>query len=241
MQQQRVLLLIPTLNERESISILIMRLEKVDRNFDILIVDDNSKDGTGEIVKKSALKSTKDIYLLERKNPKDGIAGAYYEGYLWGLDRSYSYILQMDADGQHNPGDLPKIIDSLISGEEMVIGSRYCPGGQIEGWSKYRLFISQLGNLYFRILFGSSIRDCTGGFKGFHDQVLTAMWQTRPTARGFTFHAETTLRALRSEIKICEVPITFSSREKGDSKMSLKSGIESILLMSRWRLQQKGH
>ncbi len=236
---RRTLVIIPTLNEEQSITDLLKDLETINVGFDVLIVDDDSHDNTAANVSLFAKSSKRAVTLLSRKSPTDGLAGAYVTGYTWATINHYNFIVQMDADGQHRPKDIPLIIEKLISGNPVVVGSRYCKGGRIEGWSRWRVLISQIGNLYFRMLFKPGVKDATGGYKGFEAASLKLIWDTPPTSRGFTFHAETTLRARNRKLLIREVPITFVSRTKGDSKMSLKSGLESIFLMTRWRLRRK--
>jgi len=234
----RILLIIPTLNESESIQKLLGSLDNLKEIFDVLIVDDDSDDETISMVIGFATQSSRKIDFIVRKNHTDGLAGAYVRGYVEAAKRGYSHVMQMDADGQHRPEDLINLINSAKN-DGYVIGSRYCKDGRTEGWPTSRLIISRLGNLYFSLLFSSKIKDSTGGFRLAPVSDLQLMWRTPPMSRGFTFHAESTFRALIHNLKVVETPIVFVSRNAGDSKMSIKNGLESLKLMTSWKFLKR--
>jgi len=231
----KLLLIIPTLNEVDSIGNLITDLEHSDQSFDVLIIDDCSTDGTQALVRELSDLYSRKITLLERTPPVGGLAGAYIDGYRQAASNGYTHVIQMDADGQHRVADLPGVIQMGFK-NPYVIGSRYCPGGRITGWSLYRLFVSKLGNLYFRLLFNPGVKDATGGFRMSTIEILNSIWSREPTSKGFTFHAESTFRVTSLGFRIQEAPITFVSRKAGDSKMSFGSGWESLKMMFLWRI-----
>ena len=228
-------IVIPTLNEEGSIGLLVERILRNHPELKIIIVDDQSSDGTQFIVEELSQKFSGSIHFLFREEKINGLAGAYIEGYEICRKLGLDWVFQMDADGQHDPADLSTLWD-LRARERMVIGSRYCEGGIIEGWSLFRILLSRIGNVYFRILHKPGIRDCTGGYKLFDARVLRNLWMVPPKSRGFTFHAETTFRWAIYGAQAIEAPITFRARKAGDSKMSPKSAFESLRQILLWRI-----
>jgi len=228
---------IPTLNEANSISGLLNDILGLKREFDVIVVDDQSTDGTPSVVSSLALTHPGRIHLLERKHKENGLAGAYLAGYRFASAHKYEWIFQMDGDGQHNPRNLEDLW-SRKSKQSLVVGSRYCEGGEVSGWNRRRLIVSKLGNLYFRILHRPGISDCTGGFKLIHISSLDNIWKNPPRSSGFTFHAETTYRAVKNGISIVEVPIIFSVRKADNSKMKFSSGLESLKEIALWKLKK---
>lgn len=225
---------IPTLNEEGNIEYLLRNILDRYANIKIVVVDDQSQDLTVSIVQELRKKFPNSIYLIAREKNVNGLAGAYIEGYQQCLSLGLAWIFQMDADGQHDPKDMLQMW-KLRSKKRLVIGSRYCSGGKIEGWNQFRVLISRMGNLYFRFLHRPGVRDCTGGFKLFDGRTLSQIWSVPPSSKGFTFHAETTFRWKKDGNEIVEVPITFRAREAGDSKMTLSSAIESMKQIFLWK------
>jgi dolichol-phosphate mannosyltransferase len=230
------LLIIPTYNEAKAIKGILESLNRVELDLDVLFVDDSPNPDTIAEIESIKGKSIHKVLSIHREHPSDGIAGAYQIAYKYAVENGYNFCFQMDADGQHRPTDLLAIYNLLIENGGMIIGSRYVQNGQIRGWSTYRLVVSKLANTFFRILFNSSVMDCTGGYRGFDTISLKRIWATPPDSKRFSVHAECTLRALRENIKILETPILFDARSTGTSKMSIRSGIESLKLFIQWKL-----
>lgn len=221
------LVIVPTFNEAENISQLLPRLLKdFDESLHILVVDDNSPDGTGEIVKGFAKDSGR-VHLLSREK-KQGLGKAYLAGFSWGLARSYKHLIEMDADFSHRPEDLKKIVEQLHKGSDFVIGSRYVPGGQTVNWGLIRKIISRGGGLYSRLILGFPIQDWTGGFNGWKRETLMAMKLDQVSSNGYCFQIELKYRASLAEKKGLEVPIVFEDRRVGQSKMSLNIVLEAF-------------
>lgn len=229
-------IVIPTLNEEASIGVLISEILGLSDTLKIIVVDDRSIDGTQEVVNAIIAKFPRQVHLISREIRLNGLGGAYIEGYKFAASLGSNWIIQMDADGQHAPSDLNRIWDARKP-ETIVVGSRYCENGSVEGWSKFRLLISILGNTYFRALHKTVIKDCTGGFKLIPTGIAQELWLTPPSSKGFTFHAETTARAISRKIVMTEVPITFRVRSAGKSKMDFLSGLESLVAIVKWKLK----
>ena len=229
-------IVIPTLNEEASIGVLISEILALSDTLKIIVVDDSSIDRTQEVVKAIIAKFPRQVHLISREVRLNGLGGAYIEGYKLAASLGSNWIIQMDADGQHAPSDLNRIWDARKP-ETIIVGSRYCKNGSVEGWSKFRLLISKLGNAYFRTLHKTVVKDCTGGFKLIPTRLAQKLWVIPPSSNGFTFHAETTARAISRKIPITEVPITFRVRSAGNSKMSFSSGLESLIAILKWKLR----
>lgn len=225
----KILIVIPTFNESESIPILLSKIDKVNvnKNINILIVDDESPDGTSEIVEK--LKNKYSNLNLITKTFDKGFSKAYITGFKYGLEQNiYDIIVQMDADGSHQPVFLESMIKKIEEGYEYVIGSRWVKGGSVVNWPFSRKILSIGGNIYARILLRSKNKDITGGFKAINVELLKKMKTETITTTGYSFQIEMYLRAKSLKAKICEVPIEFIEREKGVSKMSKKIVLEAI-------------
>lgn len=226
------LVVIPTYNERENIEQLLEEILSLPVNFDILVVDDTSPDGTWKVVEK-LIEVEKRVNLIIRAG-KQGLGRAYQEGFSWGIKEGYEFIFEMDADFSHSPKDLIRLRETA---EEfpVVIGSRYVKGGRVEGWSKKREILSRLGNLYVKILLNLPVRDATGGFRCYHREVLKKIPLERLSGKGFSFQIEMTFWAHKLGFPIKEIPITFRERELGESKMDSFIIKEAFFLVPRLR------
>lgn len=222
----------PTYNERENIDTLVGRLLSLDAQVSLLVVDDASPDGTGARVAALARENPR-VVLLSR-SAKAGLASAYLEGFRRALAAGADRIVQMDADLSHNPDDVPRL---LAAEADLVLGSRYVAGGGVRNWPLYRQVLSRGGSAYARTLLGLAVRDLTGGFKAWRAEALRAVLDGRVASNGYVFQAETTLRAARLGLRILEVPIVFTEREGGVSKMSGAIAIEAAWKVPslRWR------
>ncbi|MFM8269412.1 MAG: polyprenol monophosphomannose synthase [Pseudomonadota bacterium] len=213
----KTLVVIPTYNEAGNIGPLLERLTSEVPEVDILIVDDNSPDGTGNLVRKFSAKVPQ-VHLLSRQQ-KEGLAFAYRAGFKWGIERGYGAFIQMDADFSHDPQDTKRIAHELQS-HDVVIASRYVPGGQTSGWGWHRKVISRGGNVYAKTILGVSPQDMTGGFNGWTKKTLEAIDYQTVTSRGYAYQVEMKYRALKAGFVPFEFPIHFRNRTVGTSKMS---------------------
>lgn len=229
------LVIIPTYNEIENIHSVIDAVLAQGPQFSVLIVDDNSPDGTGEVVNILKQKESR-IHLLQRAG-KLGLGTAYIAGFRYGLSHGFDYIFEMDADFSHNPKDLPRLLEACVQGADMSIGSRYVKGGNIKNWSKDRLFLSYGASLYVKTITSLPVQDPTAGFICYHRRVLEALDLDKIKFVGYTFQIEMKYYAFIKGFKLAEVPITFVDREKGNSKMHANIVSEAIkgVLKMRWR------
>ena len=232
------LIIIPTYNERDNIEKLLALITATDPDSHVLIVDDNSPDRTYEVVEELARTSYPDrVHLLKRAG-KLGLGTAYIAGFKWALARDYDYIFEMDADFSHDPKYLPDFL-AAIKTNDLVLGSRYVPGGGVKNWGLLRRLISQGGSLYARTILGLSIRDLTGGFKCFRRETLAAINLDAIKSNGYSFQIEMTYRASRKGFRIAETPIVFEDRKVGQSKMSRKIFLEAVMMVWRLRLDPR--
>ena len=224
------LVISPTYNEKRNIKELIARISQLNCVLDILIIDDNSPDGTGEIVKK--LMETNDrIYLIEREE-KLGLGTAYCRGFQWALERDYDPIIQMDADLSHNPDDIPRLIDASESCDS-VIGSRYIEGVNVVNWPMRRLLLSYFANWYARAVIRLPIMDLTGGFKCIRRRVLKEIDFSKIRSEGYSFQIEMNFLAWIKGFKLTEIPIVFTDRTVGESKMHRGIVFEAIWMVPK--------
>ncbi len=230
----RSLVIIPTYNERENLPRLIFAILATDRELDVLVVDDGSPDGTGELAESFAGQTSR-VRVIQRGS-KQGLASAYVEGFKYALARPYKRIIQMDADFSHRPQDLPRLLRAAEKAD-VVIGSRNVPGGRTEDWSALRRLISKGGSLYARTLLKLTVRDCTSGFKCFRREVLESIDFDSLEAGGFGFQVEVNTLATRAGFRIVEVPIVFPDRAAGHSKMSWRIFLEAFTLV--WKLRSR--
>lgn len=229
----KTLIVTPTYNESKNIESLITSLNKLDPNYHILVVDDNSPDGTATIVNQLQ-KKYKNLHLANRPR-KQGLGTAYCYGFKWALGRDYDYIVQIDADLSHNPEDVPQMVE-LLTEYDLVIGSRYCDGISVVNWPLRRLFLSYGANLYSRIVTGVKIKDLTAGFKAWRRKVLEDIDYDNIRSQGYAFQIEMNFHAERKGYKIYEHPIIFIDRTIGESKMSRKIMFETAYLVWQFRL-----
>jgi dolichol-phosphate mannosyltransferase len=231
----RVLVVLPTYNERENIAPVLRAVRGARPDAEILVVDDSSPDGTAEIVKEVAAELSS-IEILVRPG-KSGLGTAYREGFRWGMALDYDVCVEMDSDFSHDPKVLSSLLAPLERGEaDVVIGSRYIPGGSIPDWSLGRRLLSRLGNIYSKVLLGLSVEDSTAGYRAYTTSVLAKIDLDRVRSDSYGFQIEMTYLAQRSGARIVEVPIHFVDREKGTSKMSTFTVVEALTLVTWWGL-----
>ena len=233
----RVLTIIPTYNEIESLPRTLDRLRAVAPATDVLVVDDNSPDGTGAAADTVAAADSA-VHVLHRQG-KEGLGAAYIAGFRWGLDAGYDVLVEMDADGSHQPEELQRLLDALDRGADMVKGSRWIRGGKVVNWPLHRKLLSLGGSLYSRILLGVRVKDITGGFNAFRAETLKKIDLESVESVGYCFQVDLTWKTLKAGLDVREVPITFVEREFGDSKMSGGIVLESIILVTKWGLRSR--
>jgi dolichol-phosphate mannosyltransferase len=233
-----VLVVIPTYNERENITLIIDRLQAAVPKADVLVVDDGSPDGTGEIADKLAAADER-VHVMHRTE-KAGLGAAYVAGFQWALERDYAVIIEMDADGSHSPEDLPRIIDALTDAD-LSIGSRYVPGGKTVNWPKSRYLLSWGANLYSRVWLGAKVKDMTAGFRAFRRAALEKLKLHNVASAGYCFQIDMTWRVIESGFTVVEVPITFTEREIGQSKMSGNIVREALWRVFKWGIRLRGN
>jgi dolichol-phosphate mannosyltransferase len=231
--QERALVIVPTYNERENIRRLIASVLRQDGRLEVLVVDDGSPDGTGDIVRELEAADPR-VNLLARSH-KMGLGTAYIAGFRWALERDYQYVMEMDADFSHDPGHLPQFLRA-IEEADLVLGSRYQQGRvTVVNWPISRLILSYSANLYARAVTGLPVWDATGGFKCFRRSVLEAIDFSRVRSNGYAFQIEMSFRAWKRNFRIAEIPIVFVDRTEGTSKMSKSIVREAIWMV--WRLR----
>jgi len=230
----KTLIVVPTYNECENIPLLIEALLNLNQGLHILVVDDNSPDGTGKLVSEISKKNP-EVHLLSRPG-KQGLGKAYVAGLSWGLQNGYDFMFEMDADFSHRPEDLLKLLSRRSEGD-FVVGSRYVPGGQTKNWGILRKIISRGGSLYSQIILGYPLQDWTGGFNGWSRAVLERIKLDTVKSNGYSFQIELKYRALKNGFKGVEVPILFEDRRVGQSKMSFKIVIEAFYRVWKIRFQ----
>jgi len=226
-------ILIPTYNEKENIATVIDKLNALNLDLDILVIDDSSPDGTAQIVKELQ-KNNKRLFIIERPG-KLGLGTAYVKGFHWALEKGYQYVLEMDADLSHNPDDVPRLIEACKNGADLAIGSRYSEGVNVVNWPIKRLLLSYGANKYTRIVTGMPVKDTTAGFKCFNQEVLKAIDLSKVKSSGYSFQIEMNFRAWKKGFKITEVPIIFIERSEGCSKMSKSIVYEAVFMV--WKLK----
>jgi dolichol-phosphate mannosyltransferase len=235
----RVIIVMPTYNERQNLEIMAGRIRESVPDADLLVVDDNSPDGTGDLADKLG-ETDKHIQVMHRTE-KAGLGRAYVAGFTWALEHGYDVIVEMDADGSHRPEDLPQLIAALSGGADAVIGSRYVPGGTVVNWPKSREFLSRGANVYNRLMLGISIKDATGGFRVYRASTLRKIDLATIESAGYCFQIDMTLRVLQAGLRLTEVPITFVERERGSSKMSNAVIREAFFRVAQWGIAARLH
>lgn len=234
----RVLVLIPTYNELGNIDMITSRLRSAVPQADILIVDDNSPDGTGDRADELA-EADDHIHVLHRTS-KEGLGAAYLAAFRWGLDRDYDALVEHDADGSHQPEELPRLLDALAAGADMVKGSRWVKGGSVVNWPKSREYLSRGGSAYTRLMLGLPVKDITGGLNAFKAATLRAIINDPIDTKGYGIQRDLTWNAHRRGFKIVEVPIEFREREIGDSKMGGQVVLEALRRTTELGMKHRG-
>jgi dolichol-phosphate mannosyltransferase len=230
------LVIIPTYNERDNVLHIIDAVLRLSPSFDVLVVDDGSPDGTADLVKSRIKDFPQQIYLLERKG-KLGLGTAYITGFKWGLSKGYSHLCEMDADFSHPPEDLIRLYDACYHGADVAVGSRYVSGGKLKNWPYDRIFLSKGASLYVRLITGMPVMDPTAGFVCYRREVLETIDLDKIKFIGYAFQIEMKFAARQNNFKMVEVPITFTDRVMGNSKMSggiVKEAIIGVLKM-KWK------
>jgi dolichol-phosphate mannosyltransferase len=226
-----ILVFIPTYNVSESLPGVIERLRRAVPDADVLIADDNSPDGTGLLADELAAHDSH-IHVLHRAG-KEGLGKAYLAGFAWGLERDYEVLVEMDADGSHRPEELPRLLAQMPHAD-VVLGSRWVPGGAVVNWPASRRLLSQGGSLYTRMALGIPTRDATGGYRAYRASALASLDLATVESNGYCFQIDLLWRALQRGLVVREVPITFVEREAGTSKMSNRIVREALLNVTRW-------
>jgi len=233
-----VLVVIPTYNERENLEPIVKRLHAALPKAHALVVDDGSPDGTGEVADKLSTADER-VHVLHRTE-KAGLGAAYVAGFQWGIERGYAVLVEMDADGSHSPEDLPRMLDALTDAD-LVIGSRYVPGGKVVNWPKHRYFFSWGANFYSRMALGAKVKDITAGFRAYRREVLEKLKLTTVASRGYCFQIDLAWRTIEAGFTVVEVPITFTERAIGQSKMSGDVVREALIRVTKWGLRRRGN
>lgn len=233
----RVLVIIPTYNESQNIESITTRLRRAVPHAHVLIADDNSPDGTGEVADRLA-EGDDHVHVMHRKG-KEGLGAAYLAGFHWGLDQGYGVLVSHDADGSHQPEELPRLLEAIEDGADMVKGSRWVKGGSVVNWPKSREFISKGGSLWTRLWLGIPVKDATGGFNAYRASTLRGISLDEVASAGYCFQIDLVWRALKSGFRVVEVPIEFVEREFGDSKMSRNIVVEALVRTTLWGIDHR--
>ncbi|WP_338089551.1 polyprenol monophosphomannose synthase [Nocardioides lijunqiniae] len=232
----RVVMVVPTYNEADNLPWIVQRLRRAEPDVDVLVVDDDSPDGTGRIA--DALAADDPQVRVLHRAVKAGLGAAYVEGFGWALDQGYDVIGEMDADGSHQPEQLHRLLTALRDAD-LVVGARWMPGGSVVNWPWTRQALSRGGNLYVRLLLGISVRDATSGFRLFRRSTLEKIDLQAVRSTGYVFQTDLVTRALHAGLTVREVPIEFVERVRGDSKMTPHVARESLLRITQWGVAER--
>jgi len=232
----RVLVIVPTYQERENVEQIVTAVLEAAPRVDVLVADDNSPDGTGEVADRMAVADSR-VHVLHRPG-KQGLGAAYLAGFTWGTERGFDVLVEMDADGSHRPADLPRLLDALVDAD-VALGSRWVPGGTVVNWPRSREVLSRGGNLYTRLALGLPLRDATGGFRAYRTAALEKLDLAGVQSQGYCFQVDLAWRAVRTGARVVEVPITFVERERGESKMSRGIVAEALWRVTVWGVQDR--
>lgn len=227
----RVLVIIPTYNEADNIKPIVARVRSAVPEAHILVADDNSPDGTGKLADE-LVAADASVHVLHRKG-KEGLGAAYLAGFRWGIEQGYGVLVEMDADGSHQPEELPRLLTAL-KGADVVLGSRWIPGGRVVNWPRSREILSRGGSTYSRLMLDVPIRDVTGGYRAFRRETLEGLGMDEVASAGYCFQVDLAWRAVKAGFHVVEVPITFVERERGDSKMSRNIVVEALWRVTAW-------
>lgn len=230
----RVLVVIPTYNERDNLESIVGRVRSAVPSAHLLVVDDGSPDGTGELADRLA--ADDDAVNVLHRGGKQGLGRAYVAGFHWGLDRHYDVLVEMDADGSHQPEQLPTLLAALTDAD-VVIGSRWVPGGVVRNWPRHRWVLSRGANAYTRLALRIPVRDATAGYRAYRAGVLEKIRVDEVASQGYCFQIDLVLRALRAGFRVVEVPIEFIERTEGTSKMSTQIMAEAFVRVAWWGLR----
>lgn len=238
----RTIVVIPTYNERASLPAVLNRLRHAVPQAHALVVDDDSPDGTGALADELVATDNR-VHVLHRAT-KAGLGVAYVAGFRWALERGYEVVVEMDADGSHAPEDLPRLLGALADATsgtraDVVLGSRYVPGGRVVNWSRYREWLSRGGNYYSRVVLGVGINDLTGGFRAYRRHVLNDLDLSTVASQGYCFQVDLAWRSVRAGFTVVEVPITFTERELGQSKMTAAIVREALWRVTVWGARRR--
>jgi dolichol-phosphate mannosyltransferase len=230
----RVLVVVPTYNEKDNVEQIADRLRAAVPNAHLLVVDDNSPDGTGQIADRLAAADER-VHVLHRSE-KNGLGGAYIAGFAWAKDHGYDVVVEMDADGSHQPEQLPRLLAALERAD-LVLGSRWVAGGEVVNWPKSREVLSRGGNAYARTMLRLPLQDATGGYRAYRREVLDSLPLTDVASQGYCFQVDLAWRTWKAGWEVVEVPITFVERERGESKMSRAIVLEALWRVTWWGLR----
>ena len=233
---ERVAVLIPTYNERENLPRIVERVRAAVPDADVVVLDDNSPDGTGDVA--DELAAADDHVLVRHRAGKEGLGAAYLDGFAWALEQGYDAIVEMDADGSHRPEHLPRMLEAAADAD-LVIGSRYVRGGRVVNWPANRKAISIAGNAYIRVLLGMPVSDATAGYRVYRAETLRTIGLDDVQSAGYCFQTDLTVRTVRAGLTVVEIPITFIEREIGDSKMDGDVVRESMSRITGWGLAHR--
>ena len=232
----KVLVIVPTYNERESLPVIVSGIRQAEPGIHILIADDNSPDGTGEVA--DGLSSSDNSVHVLHRSAKAGLGAAYLDAFSWAKANGYDVVVEMDADGSHRPQDLTKILDALTN-NDVVLGSRWIKDGRVVNWAKSREVLSRGGNLYTRMWLGIPIHDATGGFRAYRMSALDVMNTDQVESQGYCFQVDMAWRAVKANLRVAEVPITFVERELGESKMDGSIVKEALWRVTQWGIEKR--
>jgi dolichol-phosphate mannosyltransferase len=233
-----VLVVVPTYNERDNLELIADRLRVAVPAAHLLVVDDNSPDGTGKLADELADRDDH-VHVLHRSS-KNGLGAAYVAGFGWAKEHGYDVVVEMDADGSHAPEQLPRLLAALENAD-LVLGSRYVPGGEVVNWPRSREVLSRGGNLYTRIMLRLPLKDATGGYRAYRRAVLDALPLGKISSQGYCFQVDLAWQTWRRGYRVVEVPITYVERERGESKMSRKIVAEALWRVTVWGLRSRQH
>jgi dolichol-phosphate mannosyltransferase len=232
----RTVMVVPTYDEASNLAWIVGRVRRAQPALDVLVVDDGSPDGTGDIADALAAADPQ-VHVLHR-TAKGGLGAAYLAGFAWALDRGYDVIGEMDADGSHQPEQLQRLLHALLDAD-LVIGSRWVPGGSVVNWPWQREVLSRGGNLYVRVLLGIKVRDATAGYRLFRRTTLEKIRLDEVRSTGYVFQTDLVTRTLRAGLTVREVPIEFVERVRGESKMSGQVAVESLKRITAWGVRDR--
>jgi dolichol-phosphate mannosyltransferase len=233
----RTLIVIPTYQEAENIDIVLGLVRSVVPDAEVLVVDDGSPDGTADMAERFGV--TNGGVSVLRRASKSGLGSAYRAGFAWGIERGFEALVEMDADLSHDPHSLPRLLEALEGGADLVIGSRYVPGGAVPNWPTHRLMLSRWGNRYVRVVLGLPVQDATAGFRAYRATILDRIGLSGIGAEGYAFQIEMAYAVRRAGGTVVEVPIAFTDRVRGTSKMSGRIVVEALTLVTWWGLRDR--